>query len=60
GLKQEELASKLGVKQSTVSLWETGERKPDIIMIKRIAQVLECSTDDLLATIEMKEVQNDE
>ena len=43
------LAEKLGVAQSSVGNWENGIRKPDVFMLKRIAEVLGCTTDDLLS-----------
>ena len=52
GFTQETLAEMLGVTQSAVAMWESGDRKPNIIMLKKIASVLKCTTDDLLATIE--------
>ena len=47
-LTQAELAAKLGVNANTVTQWETGARKPNIIMLKRVAKVLNCTTDELL------------
>lgn len=47
-LTQAELAAKLGVNSNTVTQWETGARKPNIIMLKRVAKVLNCTTDELL------------
>ena len=49
GITQGELAEKLGVAQSSVGNWENGIRKPDVFMLKRIAEVLGCTTDDLLS-----------
>ena len=40
GMTQAFLADKLVVSSSTVSLWETGERKPDIIMLKKLTDQL--------------------
>jgi len=36
-LTQGELANKLGVAKSTVSMWESGERKPSLEMLEAIA-----------------------
>lgn len=52
GIKQSELAERLNVAQSTVSMWETGERNPDIVTLKRLAGILGCGIDDLLEPIE--------
>lgn len=52
GLTQAELAEKCGVVKSAVSMWETGERKPDIIMLKKLAGIFDCTTDALLEPIE--------
>lgn len=55
GLTQAMLAEALGVTQPAVAMWEAGERKPDIITLKRIASVLHCTADELLSPIELAE-----
>lgn len=45
---QQELASKLGVSKSTVAMWETNKREPNIETINRIAEILECSPSYLI------------
>lgn len=56
-LSQAGLAKLCGVTQATIAMWENGERKPDIIMLKRLAYILGCTTDDLLASIPVPEVK---
>ena len=48
GIKQTELAEKIGVKQKDISRWETGERTPNIENLKKICQALEVSADVML------------
>lgn len=48
GLTQAALAEKLNVSQSAVSMYETGERTPTIPMLIKLADVLHCTTDELL------------
>lgn len=48
GLSQKEVASRIGVASSTYSLYESGNREPNIDTIKRIADVLNASADELL------------
>ena len=55
GMTQVELAALLGVTQGAIALWERGERKPDIVMLKRLALALNCTADDLLAPIPVEE-----
>lgn len=51
GLTQENLANLLNVSKSTIGMWETGARKPDIIRLKKLAVILDCSVDSLLSEI---------
>lgn len=45
-----QLAEKLGVSQSSISLWEKGDRKPDYGKIVKLANIYGVSTDYLLGT----------
>jgi|LGVF01.2.fsa_nt_gb transcriptional regulator with XRE-family HTH domain len=47
-LTQEQLAKLLKVDRITISRWERGEVKPNIYKLKRIAELLEVTTDNLL------------
>ncbi len=47
-LSQIELAAKMGTTAVTISRWENGSRKPDPDAIVKLAEILKCSTDDLL------------
>lgn len=46
-MTQHELAELIGVKQATISLYETGKRKIDINTAQKIAIALEVSLDEL-------------
>ncbi len=46
-LTQEELADKIGVSKSAVAKWETDGGLPDRDNLRRIADVMEVSVDDL-------------
>lgn len=45
GLTQADLAEILHVKKSTISLWETGTRSPDILRLIEIAKALHVSAE---------------
>ncbi len=47
-LTQEELANKLGVCRTTVTLWEIGTNKPRAKTLVALAKILQCKIDDLL------------
>lgn len=48
-LSQTALAEKLGYKKgSIVSMWESGERTPPVKKLLRLAEILNCSVDELL------------
>ncbi len=49
GLKQDEIAEKLGVSAQAVSKWENDVSCPDIMMLPKLAKILEVSVDELLS-----------
>ena len=48
GLSQKELAGKVGVDQSAVAQWESGKTAPRFSRLAKIAEVLECSIEELV------------
>ncbi len=51
GLTQKSAAEMLGVKQSTISMWESGSSKPRIEMLLKIADVYNCDVAKLLESV---------
>lgn len=47
-ITQQKLAEMLGVKQSTVGMWEIGARRPKTDLLIKLASVFNCSIDELL------------
>lgn len=47
-IRQQDFAAAIGVKQSTLSMWENGHSKPEIETIKKLAEVLEVSVAEIL------------
>lgn len=47
-ITQEKLGEIVGVKRTTVTLWENGTNKPNADMIIKLAKALRCSADVLL------------
>ena len=54
-LTQEELADKVGVSKSAIAKWETDGGLPDRDNLRRIAEVMEISVDELHRIIERTE-----
>ena len=54
GMTQKEVAQKVGVARSTYALYETGERSPDVEVVKKLAEVLGVSGDYLIGNIKTK------
>ena len=54
-ITQNELSLKLSIQRSTVAKWETGKSLPRAELLPKIAQILNCSVDELLRTGEQKE-----
>lgn len=52
GLSQQELADSLYVTRATISRWESSSRLPDVVMISRIARILDVDVNMLLAAAE--------
>ena len=48
GLTQAQLAKKMNVDQSCVSLWEHEKTSPAKKLHKKLAKVLDCTIDDLI------------
>ena len=48
GLSQKDIAETIGVAKSTYSLYESGNREPNVQTIKKIADLLNVSADELL------------
>ena len=48
GLSQVQLAELSHVHRVSISMYETGRKKPNIDSLKRLAKALDVSTDDLL------------
>lgn len=47
GLSQVELAQCLGVKQSSVSIWEKGDSTPSMGNLRKLAKLFNCTLDFL-------------
>lgn len=48
GLRQYELADRMGVKQASVSAWESGAAMPSAANLIKLADILDCTVDALL------------
>ena len=48
-LSQTDLAEKMEIKRTTVSMWETGASMPTADKLMKLARVLGCTVDELLA-----------
>ena len=51
GMSQQDLADKLGVGRSTVTLWELGVNNPRADMLIELAKVFNCQVDDFLCPV---------
>ncbi len=43
-----EVAERLGIDQSAVSLWENGKTSPRVSLLVKLSELYHCSLDDLL------------
>ena len=51
GMSQTELANLVGLKQTTISQYESGSRKPDLAKAKKLSDALEISLDEFACHI---------
>lgn len=58
GFTQEALAKKLAIKQSTISMWETGKSKPRYDMLIKLTSIFNCTVDELFDSKEPKQNVN--
>ena len=47
-ITQAQIADRLGITQGAVSQWESGVTNPSISMISGLAEILDCTVDELL------------
>lgn len=59
GFSQRAFASKLGVSQSTVGMWESGQREPNFKTTEKIANYFNVSTDYLLGITDERNSSSD-
>ena len=48
GLRQYELAERMGVKQASVSAWESGAAMPSAANLLKLADIFGCTVDEIL------------
>ena len=48
GLTQEELAKKVNLKKMTIHYYEKGSRKPNVLILVKLANALGCKVDDIV------------
>ena len=48
GMKQKDLANEIGKTTQAISNYEVGIREPNLETLKKLAEVLDCTVDELL------------
>lgn len=59
GISQQELSEYMDITQSAVAKWETGETSPRAALLPKLAKVLGCTIDELMADGEKEEAVSD-
>lgn len=54
GFTQQDLANILHVDQTTISKWENGVARPDIITVEELAKIFGVSTNEIIACFKNK------
>ncbi len=52
GIRQKEMAKKLGVPQSFISKYETGDRQLDVLELRQVCRALSISLEDFVRKLE--------
>jgi len=60
GLNQAQLADMIGITSGSVANWESGSRRPDIDMLKRLCMALNVSADELLGIDQKSKLPSEE
>lgn len=60
GMSQAELASKVGISKSAVSMYERGNREPEIELLEKLADCFGVSVSALIGREEAHELVNDD
>ena len=60
GMKLCELAEAIGLSSQAVYYYETGAREPNLETLRKLANVLDCSIDELIGSQEQQDEENDE
>ena len=59
GLTQSALAEKLSYSDKAVSKWERGESVPDVYVIYKMAEIFNCSVNDIVGSSEKESITDD-
>lgn len=54
GLTQKDVADRLGVYPSAVTRWESGEKRPDLVNLVKLADMFDVSLDYLMGRTEVR------
>lgn len=54
-LTQQNVAESVGVKRSTVAMWENGSALPRAATLVRLSRLYDCTVDELLTTNALKD-----
>jgi len=53
GMNQKQLAEILGVAHNTLSQWESNSKDPSTAMLKRLCEILGCTSDYLIGLVDI-------
>lgn len=48
GMTQAELAARLGITTPSITKWEKGMSNPDLLNVFRLAEIFECSVNEII------------
>ena len=59
GMTQQELADKIDGAESTIAMYEKGDRKPSLEVLVKLSEIFNCSIDYILCKTDIRNIEDE-